>query len=341
MSLIYDLIQEINFENEIIRPLNYLNCLTKAYPDISANVNIMIQAKKDQKLDWADWCFIPFQGWHTYVCSSQRLPFKNLVAARESAIVAALGTWRYSQGIYHINEHLIESLMDSPISGNIPSEVILRFPEFCSYVEIPDSVEFLIFNDTRVYGFWAMLEHCVKENKAELRITLDTSAVLMTIPISIGAWSVDEAIQRMSINVNSAIDEMGYQAPKINDASMKRNADIANKLLPIILYLCSDCPDIEPSKQPTRCNTIVSKTKKGWRLFPANKPKIIDVGASIGEKLKQHPPKHYGIGRPVRAHLRRGHWHGYWRGARTLDVRQFNYKWIPPMIVAGLEENID
>lgn len=40
-----------------------------------------------------------------------------------AAKLAAIGTWRYSQGIYQINEDLFTALIASPISSILPSEV--------------------------------------------------------------------------------------------------------------------------------------------------------------------------------------------------------------------------
>lgn len=41
-------------------------------------------------------------------------------------------------------------------------------------------------------------------------------------------------------------------------------------------------------------------------------------------------------GRQVRAHLRRGQWHGFWSGKRDgLEDRIFSYRWLPPQVIGG------
>ena len=45
-------------------------------------------------------------------------------------------------------------------------------------------------------------------------------------------------------------------------------------------------------------------------------------------------------GRAVKPHLRRAHWHSYWRGPKTGE-RQFRYKWLSPIIVGGNDNNDD
>ena len=107
----------------------------------------------------------------------------------------------------------------------------------------------------------------------------------------------------------------------------------------LLLYLCSDAPEIDDSRVP---GTSPRKTKRGWSLFPADKVRFWDVAAKAGESLRrmanapveEDGPE--GLHVKVRTHLRRAHWHGFWTGPRNGE-RLFKYKWLPPIIVNPLE----
>lgn len=90
--------------------------------------------------------------------------------------------------------------------------------------------------------------------------------------------------------------------------------------------------DREPGRSPSRPQT--KRTKRGYQIFPPDRPTIWAVGAQMGALLRQERADAMGTGRTVRPHIRRGHWHGYWTGPRG-KRQKFVYRWLPPMVVAG------
>ena len=52
-------------------------------------------------------------------------------------LLAAIGTWRYSQGIYRFDDSVYEALRDTVPSGDMPVDVLYRLPEWCVYIETP------------------------------------------------------------------------------------------------------------------------------------------------------------------------------------------------------------
>lgn len=71
------------------------------------------------------------------------------------------------------------------------------------------------------------------------------------------------------------------------------------------------------------------KNKKTGAFIPPEKPLIYDVGARLGGEIrKKRDEIEHGLNsgtRTVRPHIRRGHWHGYWKG--TGQNRHFDVKW--------------
>ena len=105
-------------------------------------------------------------------------------------------------------------------------------------------------------------------------------------------------------------------------------------LLNMVLYLCSEEADFG-GQRPKLPPPV--RTKKGWRMFPPDKPRVWDVGERIGSALRDaHLARQTGAtgentssGRNApRPHVRRAHWHTYRVGqGRAEQV----LKWLPPI----------
>jgi hypothetical protein len=73
------------------------------------------------------------------------------------------------------------------------------------------------------------------------------------------------------------------------------------------------------------------------KLRTAPKSIIFEVGKRTGQQIREGQSAEMEAtptGKRKRAHLRRGHWHGYWYGPRKGE-RSFGYRWLHPMVVGG------
>lgn len=129
---------------------------------------------------------------------------------------------------------------------------------------------------------------------------------------SVTVWTTSGAAP----DVVESLKNSGYVADYL-----KRKSNDISKLLSVLLYISSDEPEIDSERQPgtypVRPKPV--KTKKGFRLFPANGPRYWTVGQNTREMLAvtlDETEVCAATGRHVRAHLRRGHWHGFWSGKR-------------------------
>lgn len=224
--------------------------------------------------------------------------------------------------------------MDSPLTGDMPSEVFLRLPEPAIYISTPGEM----VGEQSVHGSWVALEYDVNDGRKELRFLLDTDNGLAPLPLHIGSWSVQEGLERFL--AESTRQTLIHRLPThhVENKDFFDWLRLLQHLLPLVLYLCSEEPEIDssiPGKRPAYPK--LTHVKKGWRLFPPTKPVIWDVGLKIGVTLRQDAQKNKlnTAERHHRAHLRRGHWHGYWTGqGRTV----FIYRWIAPLIAGGKSE---
>jgi hypothetical protein len=266
---------------------------------------------------WPDWCFLPVAGWYALTCLVLGKPRLGVGDTLLISKTAALGTWRYSKGIYKFDKSLAQALAETKISGDIPSDALYRLPEACIYIDLIDSG---IFPAT-VYGAFVYLEFDVNDGSKELRFLFDTESGLLPVALRIGAWSVEAGLNKIA----QSAWRQGFPVA----GAKPEETEFISKLLSLVLYLCSEGPELEPS--PGAGSKYKSEKHSSARLIIPEKTKVISVGEKIGAQLRTAADA---TGKTVAPHIRRGHWHGFWRGPRD-GAREFFYKWLPPMVVAA------
>ena len=318
-------------------PLRHLNRFSKRYPHAWRWAE-KLWLDRTNLPEWPEWCFLPVTLWRDILIAEKDPDPGDLDS------LAALGAWRYTQGIYRFSPELLDAVKTTDLQGEIPADVLYRLPQWSIYIELPG----FEFSGVPLVGVFAFLEYNIHHNRPELQITADLGDSLLGIPrLWLGEWSVEEALQKA---VNNAVNDMRSSNPEHRMLTLADNIkfttvlnDMARQAKPIVsllLYLCSDEPDIEghvPGVSQQR--PAAKKTKKGWRLFPPDKPKIWDAGKETSEILRQATtgqPRPDGHASP-RPHIRRAHWHGFWTGPRNQTPdgpeRRFSYRWLPPIVV--------
>lgn len=318
---------------------------SKKYPTVGANIESMLQSKGKDLPDWPKWCFAPMAAWHAIVSTKNQNDFVTI--ANDTGILAAIGTWRYSQGIYRIDQSMYDMLISTDFEGKLPSDVFFCLPEWCIYIEAPG----LSWTGEDIHGFWVHLEHDVKSGQAELRLLFNTAyGPPIPFPLYLGAWTIAEAIQRMQNTTSQVLQSEAAQrqfgagaSNFVTQFNTRQMQEDLKPILSLVLYICSDEPDIDDSRQPgtTPTRPQMKKTKKGWRLFPAEKARIWSVGVQTGQALRQANASDISdtdkpTGRTVSPHLRRAHWHAFWKGPRNGE-RKLTYRWLPPMMVSSAD----
>jgi hypothetical protein len=278
---------------------------------------------------------------------------------KDLAPLAALGAWRYTQGIYQFHPDILTAIMDTAPHGELPVDVLLRMPEWSIYIETPG----FSCQNNPVHGFFAFLEYDVNHERPELRFVLVREvesgelSLLPAWPVHLGPWTITKAMNRMRKEAMPHQGEVSDEqkamfAEEMTAAALERDTAIVYGLVSLVLYLCSDEPDIAgyaPGAYPQRPSP--KKVKGGWRFFPPDKPRIWRVGEEIGAKLAQAVAREatqVPIGERKRSipHVRRAHWHGYRVGPKPRpdipEERQVKQRyvvhWLPPMLVAAREE---
>ncbi|MFA5633360.1 MAG: hypothetical protein WC997_17840 [Porticoccaceae bacterium] len=318
-------------------PLQHLNETSRRFPAAWQRVEIFRQGRGVDLPKWPAWCFLPMAAWLAIASDGEPVEGGALLAAAgDAATLAAVGAWRYSQGIYRFDTDAGAALADTLMQGEMPSEVLLRLPEWSAYIETPGRK----WANLEIDGFWVHLEWDANSQRKELRFLLDTGAGLLPQILHLGPWTVTEAVDRWYAEARKNAASAGIHVPGLdNPDAVQATGAAIQPLLAMVLYLCSDEPEIDdqeaPGERPARPKP--TRTKKGWRLFPPKKPRIWTVGEKIGSVLRD-AQQGEASGRAVRPHLRRAHWHGFWTGPRDGE-RKFIYKWLPPTVVAGARDD--
>lgn len=320
---------------ETLRPIRRLAETMYRYPDLARLVDDFRAGKGRDLPDWPDWCFVPLSAWAVVIRERG-----SLDDAGDIAILGALAPWRYTQGIYRFDDALLDALLDTELTGILPADVLLRLPQWSIYVELPAGR--LTWQGAALHGFWASLEWDANDGRHELRLLLDAADRLHAVPLHLGHYTVVESLRRMIAEAQRVAESMGLDAPPSEGVAQAMAADLP-PLLSLLLYLCAQEPEIDDAREPGSSphNPQARRVKTGVRLFPPSKPTVWTVGAQTGERLRtarREDVAREGEPRHMRAHVRRGHWHGYWTGPRDPareSGRGFVYHWLPPQVVGG------
>jgi hypothetical protein len=328
------------------RPREYLRSLGKTYPDAWKLFEEPRQSRgKDGAPNWPAWCYCPLSNTADIIQRFVEAEKVSVDKIWDIGILGALAAWRVGQGIYRFDPDLFESIIDTPIN-QLPVDVLFHLPEWCVYIETPN----LLWFSHKLAGFFVHLEWDVKSERPELRLLLDIDEEehedsvrrnlgeastqynnLVALPIHLTTPTLDLAIEAMIEEAK----KQGMVEPSAPDLSK----ELARSLEPVInltLYLCTANADFGVGERPTYPRP--TKTKKGWRLFPPDRPRTWAIGVRIGSALREaklarqadqraNPLTETGRSRPG-PHIRRSHWHTYRVGeGRTESI----LKWLPPI----------
>jgi len=263
------------------------------------------------------------------------------------ALLGALVAWRPTKGIFRFHPELYESLIETDIIGDVPSDVLLRMPGWAVFIETPVS-ENLPF---QLHGFWAYLSRLGAQNELILvglwredheigEPVTDPDFNILLYKLSLGNHPVSDLTEMM---FQKSADEAAIMARHTNEGAVEHamsddvraiQEHMVSAMLSLLLYLCSEQPDIEnwAPKQPAfkymggKRRWLAAKVVQQW-----------DVGLRLGAALKDARDRAERLDAAsdgsgtVRPHVRRAHWHSFWvgkRGEQTISLR-----WLPPIPV--------
>lgn len=313
-----------------------------AYPEIWRLVDA---ARQNNRGEWPPHIFLPMTRagvvMAEYLAPRGWRPTERGQLLTLSSELALFSAWRVTQGVYRFDPAIYQAIVETPITGDIPGELLRYLPEWCVYVETPDmSAPTTDGTFIPMHGVWAVLDYDRSSNRDVLCVGLDTDRELAIGHIPI-LGTLEDGLRQVERDWAEAIARGNTtHTPRAGYAAAARRAFAP--ILSLLLYLCSEASEIGDGRtlpvkpQPKR-------TKNGWRTFAADRPTTWDVGVRIGAALRRaahhaaEPGKEPApTGRHVRAHIRRAHWHTFLAGEARSQKR---VKWLPPISVNVDEPN--
>lgn len=282
---------------------------------------------------WPGWCYFPMAA--TYAILTQGADASRakdmLSNPEELSILTAAISWSPFKSVYRFDATVANELCTQALDGQIPVQALLHMPEPCVFIEA--AVNFV---DRHYDGFFAWLENDTGEGTAtgmELRLLyVDRQQNAASFPVILRG-TIDDSVQALT---QSAANRSAF-APTINPAAIADaiRADVA-AAINLVLYLCSEEPDINGEHT--------------WRSRPRDATKPLkaavkwDVGLRVGNAIRRYKNeqaqkeveeekirKRESRAAP-RPHIRRAHWHHFWRGPKD-GQRELILHWLPPVPV--------
>ena len=320
---------------QISVPNQFLNFFSAKVPGVWKTVDYYRYMRGKLEEDWDQCVFMPTSGWDL---AMEKLIPKSPVEAKAFAAknLQVIGAWRPTQDILRFDDDFYNMLTKTPVTGKLPVEIIRRIPAWALYFETRN----LVVEGGSYDGFFAGLDQSNDREQLILRlhfVAMEKMRILSFI-LPLGDWSVEEAVSRTNEQQRSAMKrlnmEMTGEYTRVADQGL-------HAALNLLLYVCSYGLDEDRAYEfgsGIRYPQPVRIKRGNWRLFPPPKPVIHKLGNEIGEEARKYnkrtcAPRPHGSPRP---HIRRAHWHGYWRGPlNDQNSRKFSLKWLPPFMVGN------
>lgn len=315
------------------RQRKQVNWISKRYPKAWQQADAW-RCEKDQ---WPTWCFMPMEHWYAIAREVWPSGEANIANIADVGRLAALGAWRITQGIYRFDPDLYAALISTPLTGDLPDDLLYRLPEWCVYVETPG----LSFAEQPLLGVYAHMEYDARDGHADLRLVFDsekTDLHLFPQPIRLVRGSLLASIKATTDFARQTMERFYPDKLKaFEDVAPEQDTHDLTPIISLLLYLCADEADYE---RPSRPRTV--RTQKHGRLMPPpENARYWDVGTRIGAALRtaRDTAAHSDADLPEpsdrakpRPHWRRAHWHTFWSGPLDAE-RTARVQWLPPIAV--------
>lgn len=326
------------------RPLQLLLLAEAAAPHCWELLDSFREDRGKSVPDWPRWCYLPIAAGFSVATSGadpSEFLFNPTLKHRGAGLgppLVALAAWRATQGVWEFDPSLYSALWETPVEGKLPVELLYRLPEWAPYLVLRD----VQWGGRKVHGVIPWLEWDANGGAPELRLLLDVDGAsqlgdITALALHLDADTVDECVHRAA---DQAVRFAAPASTLVQQAELRAaygsNIDLVRHLLSLVLYLCSQEPDLTRRPPPAP----VSYRKPVLR--PPQQPVVWPVGLRIGSALRAGEQREHGepgdpTGRTVRPHIRRAHWHCYWTGARSEGKpgERLELRWVAPTAVGA------
>lgn len=315
-------------------PLNLVQEYTKNYPAVWELAEKFRQWPEANETWDMSRCYIPIAA-GVSIYDFLKMP------ASAVYMVPALAAWRQSKEVYTFDPDLAEALYAQASDTKIPCDVLRQLPVYC------------VFIDSGKYKFFAHLENDVSDGRWELRfVRVNDDGSTGASYLHLGDFTLDESI-------TAGLDESQYQIEHLHESkevlALFKNAlaqpdgkcdysgvtdrTALSEMLQLVLYICADNADMvqSPDNQKTYRAPSGGKIQDKYREV-----RKWNTGYYVGNALRKEKSANSGTEQPYqggskRPHIRRGHWHHFWKGKN--GSKELVLHWVLPIFVNGDDSN--
>lgn len=324
-------------------PLQVLRNISRDYPNAWEQMDYF-HSLRDTTPDmtWPEWYFAPMSAAIAVVEDEYRRQGKivpqPLLPLLDFQTIDALAPWRHSKQIYRIDPDLEAELLEDPHASDlIPAQIVKHLPYPCVYIQTNS----LTCWGEPIDGFFAHLEYDTETKDSELRFlpVAKKGRVLQGLSLHIDQPTMKDSFVRFHVVASKrskSVYDLNVQQDILEKGMLEMEED-CRKLLPLVVYICSDENDQTVAKPSAKEEKKIEKKEDAPIRDRYDEVQEWNVGYRIGPAIrKYHEKRREAEGRPgahtpKRPHIRRAHWHHFWTGAG--ESRHLIVKWIPPVFV--------
>ena len=278
-----------------------------------------------------DWCIMPTL--FPFLLLTHRYGESYYLSHMDEMMtLASTYIWRCSKGIYRFAPEIYAALSGQPLTGNVPTELLYRLPEWAVYIETPG----MSYERHQMSGFIAHLDYNLFSRGVDLQfaIFLQGREQPKMVALPLGGGSLADAMDRVDQTDDMF---MGHTEQTRYVGSRDEYKHTFSSMLQLILYLCSEEPDMPEIEHPQKRRRLSGSVR------PPEEPRVWDVGVRISQVIRNfkrresipvdevsEPGRTHASPRP---HIRAAHWQAYWTGPRNAGFpdRKPVLRWIPPL----------
>lgn len=316
--------------------------LTQWAEDITNQYYRLLQFASQQRNAFVpEWCYLPLK----YV---RRYSFDEQSCTNADILVGAYA-WLKFKACFSFDQTLYDSLVNNTDDmKKIPINVLTQMPAPSVYIDLKDDD----FSGVLAYlDFDFSDETDVQKGKGEyrrsylvltpIRMSEDGIVPLSSVSVPLLNMPIEEVWKdERNFFYNSCIGVAPFVVIEKAFQDMVALFNRISYVIPLLLYLCTERPDI--TKVTKRGRTAVEKIKTspqavrwdvGVRIGTALRlglSRASDDDGEVEEDTKDSPVKR---NRSPKAHIRRAHWHHFWVGKKDSNERKLVLRWMPPISV--------
>lgn len=325
-------------KKQVYPPLALLKQISAEYPDAWEKMRMFHEDKGSKGLPWwPDWCYAPIAASLSVTMEDLSDTFDNRMrSVRDAQCIAALAPWRYSKEVFVMDEGMQELLFEQADDLKMDPEALLHLPYQSSYIQFAENTT---FGGVTYDGVFVHLEYDPNTHERELRLLyMKEGGRTIGVPIHIDAGTIEDSIRVAS---EEAYKNIPDDRPELRRAlfeeteSRRQTALFYKQTLQLVLYLCAQNAEITPNSEQTfymQRSPVIKDRYAEIRKW--------NVGVRIGNAVRSYRKvamtheKRGGTHASPRPHMRRGHWHNFWIGAKSDPAaRKLVLKWVAPTFV--------